>query len=252
MTEYYVAEPPTLNSNNQNTWSMYLLVDGFNIGDTNPTYDSTQPESATNPQNLALSQTLVFDTSGNLSSTNPVSPILIDDWVPRNADGNPNGAAGPLAGIRPTTPPNSSNFTFDLQNPTQHSGSFSVSQLTQDGFGTGSLVGLEVGAEGQIVGRYTNSEVRTFAAVALANFTNEQGLIPSGDTNWRASSASGGAVVNQPGSGATGLIQSKALEESNVDLSDELVGLIIAQRNYQANAKTIETMNTISQTILNI
>lgn len=252
MTQYFVKEPPTLTATNENTWTMYVLVDGYQIGDPNPAYDSTQPESLTNSPNLPLSQQIVFDNSGQIASTNPSTPLLVDDWQPRNAAGNPNGADGPTSGAQPTVPPTSSNFLIDVTGSTQHASQFAINGLAQDGFSTGTLVGLDVGTDGQVVGRYTNGETRTFAYVAMANFTNEQGLVPVGDTMWRGSTAAGEAVINLPGTAALGRIQSAALESSNVDLSDELVGLIIAQRNYQANAKTIETENTISQTILNI
>jgi flagellar hook protein FlgE len=252
MTQYFVKEPPTLTSTNQNTWNMYVLIDGYHVGDPNPAYDATQPESITNSQNLPLSQTVVFDSTGQIASTNPATPLLIDDWIPRDSSGNPNGAEGPLAGQQPTTPPTSSNLTVDITNSTQFASQFSINSIEQDGFSTGTLVGLDVETDGQVVGRYTNGETRTFAYVALANFANEQGLVPNGDTMWRGSAAAGEAVINLPGTAALGRIQSAALESSNVDLSDELVGLIIAQRNYQANAKTIETENTVSQTILNI
>ncbi|GAA3913457.1 flagellar hook-basal body complex protein [Litoribacillus peritrichatus] len=252
MTQYFVKEPATLNATNTNTWTMYVVVDGENIGDVNPGFDPSQPVSDTNQRNLTLSQTLVFDDRGDLASSNPATPLLVDDWVPRDADGNPNGAAGPVAGEQPTVPPTSSNFTIDITGSTQRGSQFAINSLAQDGFGTGTLVGLDVDTNGQVIGRYTNGETRTFAYVAMANFTNEQGLVPIGDTMWRGSTAAGEAVINLPGTAALGKIQSSALESSNVDLSDELVGLIIAQRNYQANAKTIETENTISQTILNI
>ncbi|MFC3150013.1 flagellar hook protein FlgE [Litoribrevibacter euphylliae] len=252
MTQYFVKEPPTLTASNENTWTMYALIDGYHIGDQNPAYDSTQPESLTNSMNLPLSQQIVFDTSGEIQSTNPSTPLLVDDWQPRDADGNPNGSDGPASGVEPTVPPTSSNFVIDITGSTQHASQFAINGLAQDGFSTGTLVGLDVGTDGQVVGRYTNGETRTFAYIAMANFTNEQGLVPIGDTMWRGSAAAGEAVINLPGTAALGQIQSAALENSNVDLSDELVGLIIAQRNYQANAKTIETENTISQTILNI
>lgn len=252
MTQYFVKEPPTLAATNQNTWTMYVQIDGYDVGDPNPAYDPNLPESATNPQNLPLSQSLSFDTSGQLASANPSTPLLIDDWVPRDSEGNPNGADGPVTGAQPTTPPSSSNFTLDVTSSTQFASQFAINSLSQDGFATGTLVGLDVDVDGQVTGRYTNGEQRTFGYIAMANFTNEQGLQPIGDTQWRGSAAAGEAVINLPGTAALGQIQSAALESSNVDLSDELVGLIIAQRNYQANAKTIETENTVSQTILNI
>ncbi len=88
--------------------------------------------------------------------------------------------------------------------------------------------------------------------MALANFNNEEGLSPTGDTAWVQTFASGNPIVGAPGTGSLGSISSSSLEESNVDLSDQLVNLIIAQRNYQANAKTIETADQVTQTILNI
>ena len=124
--------------------------------------------------------------------------------------------------------------------------------MVQDGFTTGELAGLSIDDEGLLVARYTNGQTRTQGQVVLANFANQQGLTPLGDTAWAQSSASGEPVVGAPQSGTLGAIQSGALEQSNVDLSEQLINLIIAQRNYQANAKTIQTEDAVTQTIINL
>ena len=113
-------------------------------------------------------------------------------------------------------------------------------------------MGLDVDATGVILSRFSNGESLVLGQVALANFNDVEGLAPVGDSVWVATYASGDPVVGQPGTASLGVLTSSAVEQSNVDLSNELVNLIIAQRNYQANSKTIETADTIQQTILNI
>ena len=99
---------------------------------------------------------------------------------------------------------------------------------------------------------YTNQQTATLGQIGLATFDSTDGLVPSGHTAWLASKGSGPADVGRPNSGTLGRIQGGALEESNVDLTAELVALIEAQRNYQANSKTLETENTVTQTIINL
>jgi len=142
-------------------------------------------------------------------------------------------------------------FTFDLGETTQFSTSFSVQDLSQDGLPAGNLVGIDIDDQGVTTARFSNGGSEILGKVALTRFTNPQGLSKAGNTAWRESTASGAAVPGQPGSGSFGLIQSGALESSNVDLSEQLVHLIIAQQAYQANAQTITTEKTIMQTILN-
>lgn len=103
-----------------------------------------------------------------------------------------------------------------------------------------------------IFARYTNGQAQVLGQVALANFRNPEGLTPLGDTGWAESFESGVATVGSPRTASFGQVRASALEDSNVDISEELVGLIIAQRNFQASAKTIETMDQVTQTILNI
>ena len=113
-------------------------------------------------------------------------------------------------------------------------------------------MGLDVEDGGSLFARYTNGQSSVLAVIGLANFNNPQGLSQSGGTSWRETFTSGAAVVGAPGTSSLGVVQSGALEDSNVEISEELVRLIIAQRNYQANAKTIEAENAVTQAILNL
>ena len=183
---------------------------------------------------------LSFGTDGVLQSSVPPT-LTVDNWNPTGADGSV--AAGGSPG---------SDFEIDIGVSTQFGSEFALTSVNQDGFATGNLSGLEISGTGEIFARYTNGEAVVVERVALASFANEQGLSPLGETTWAESFESGSAVTGDPVSGTLGAIQSGALEESNVDLSEELVRLIIAQRNYQANAKTIETADTVTQAIINL
>jgi flagellar hook protein FlgE len=149
-------------------------------------------------------------------------------------------------------PATSSNIEIDIGDASQFSGVFSVNSLDQTGFSTGQLSSLDIDETGIIFARYSNGEALILGQVALADFANQQGLTPVGVTAWAGSCVSGQPVVGAPRSAALGAIQSGALEESNVELAEELVALIIAQRNFQANARTIETANEVTQTIINL
>lgn len=136
---------------------------------------------------------------------------------------------------------------------TQFGSNFKVNSLTQDGFASGSLAGYSVGADGLIVGRYTNGVTRNLGQVILDSFRNPQGLDPIGNNQWVQTSESGEALTSEPGTdGNHGPLQSAAVEDSNVDLTQELVNMIITQRVYQANAQTIKVQDTILQTLVNL
>jgi flagellar hook protein FlgE len=149
-------------------------------------------------------------------------------------------------------PYTSSNFEVDVTELTQYGSPFSVNDVAQNGYATGRLTAIDITAEGTIFTRYTNGQSRSLGQVAVANFRNPQGLQPIGNTAWVETFDSGNPVVGVPGSASLGVVQSGALEESNVDLSQQLVSLIIAQRNFQANAKTIQTEDAVTQTIINM
>lgn len=143
-------------------------------------------------------------------------------------------------------------MTVDFGNIVQYGGNYAVNSLTQDGYAKGKLSGLSVSDEGVISARFTNGQSNALGKVALASFPNPGELRQVGDTNWAETYSSGQALVSESGTGSLGLIQSGALESSNVDIAKELIGLITAQRNFQANSQVISTADTITQTIINI
>ena len=235
LTQYFVKQPTPAN-----TWSMSVLVDGRN----------PQTPGGTDP----FEATLSFNTAGKLETTvsgdlqvNPDGTIKLTNWSPAASNGGSpavwagNGADASVDGV-----------TLDFRNATQYSSAFAVNSVSQDGYTTGELAGLEIDESGQIFARYTNGQSKVQGQVVLASFANEQGLTPVGKTQWVQSFESGEPVRNPPGVGTMGALQAGALEDSNVELSDQLVNLIVAQRNYQANAKTIETESAITQTIINL
>jgi len=150
------------------------------------------------------------------------------------------GAISPLA------------VAVDFTGTTQFGSSFGVNSLNQDGFAAGRLAGFSTAADGTIVGRYTNGQSATLGQVVLANFTNPNGLEPLGNNAWAETADSGPPLVGPPNTGGLGVLQSSAVEDSNVDLTEELVNMITAQRVYQANAQTIKTQDQVLQTLVNL
>ncbi len=144
------------------------------------------------------------------------------------------------------------NIEVDLNGLTQYGANFGVTNLTQDGYTTGQLSGIDVDQSGVISARFTNGQSNNLGQVFLTSFTNSQGLSQLGDNYWAESFSSGQGIVNAPGEGNAGLINAGALEDSNVDLTEQLINLITAQRNFQANAKTITTADTITQTVIQL
>jgi flagellar hook protein FlgE len=140
----------------------------------------------------------------------------------------------------------------DFTGTTQFGSSFGVNSLNQDGFAAGRLAGFSTAADGAIVGRYTNGQSATLGQVVLANFTNPNGLEPLGNNAWAETADSGPPLVGPPNTGGLGVLQSSAVEDSNVDLTEELVNMITAQRVYQANAQTIKTQDQVLQTLVNL
>ncbi len=143
-------------------------------------------------------------------------------------------------------------FTSDISTATQFGSPFGVNNLIQNGFASGRLNGVNISEEGVVFASFTNGQSQALGQVALAKFPNNQGLSKLGGTNWAESFASGTASLGSAGSSDFGALQSGALEGSNVDVAEQLVNLIVAQRNFQANAKTITTEDTITQAIINI
>ena len=176
---------------------------------------------------------LEFSSTGSILTTSFPSTVTVPGF-------DPGGGAAAL------------NLDVNFGNTTQFGSAFNISALDQNGFPTGRLSGIDIGDTGVITSRFTNGQSRTLGQVAIANFNNTQGLRQLGDTSWSETFDSGAPLVGEPGAGSLGLIESGALEGSNVDLTEELVGMITAQRNFQANAQVITTADTITQTIINI
>jgi len=247
LTMYFVKEAAASANTASNNWTMYTLVDGEDVG------DPLTPGDTPTRQGFRLT----FDQDGTLDPTSS-DQVIITNWQPEDSEGNANGAETPLnrQGLDVdqliTDPPSSSNFALDIGNITQYGSSFSVLDLQQNGYTTGVVNGLDVAQDGVLFARYSNGESQILGQVALADFNSVDSLAPVGETAWVETFASGGAIVNPPGSASLGTIAASSLEESNVDLSEQLVNLIVAQRNYQANAKTIETANATTQTIINL
>lgn len=180
----------------------------------------------------------------------------IDDPVTLNFNLDGTLANGPAFTLNTftvnTTTVDPINMDLDFGNTTQYGAPFSVNNLIQDGFTSGRLAGIDIDATGVVFSRFTNGQSTPVYKVALAKFNNNQGLRPVGDTNWAESFESGQVQLGSAGTSNFGNIQSGALEASNVDLAAQLVNLIVAQRNFQANAQVISTADAITQTIINI
>ena len=249
---YYVKDPEDPDQPLAlNSWTVYAQIDGENVGDPNPALSfpaNTEPTFASYTLNFNADGTLAEGSSGD---------FLISNWDPIDAAGMSNGAYSSLnvaeGGSQPLPDPNlNSNFTISFGGTTQYGGPFARYNFQQDGYGSGRLKDLEIDNDGTVYARYTNGESEALGQVALASFANMEGLTAVGQTTWRSSYESGGPTIGEPGTGLLGSIQSATLEDSTVDLSQQLVHLIIAQRNYQASAKTIETTNAVTQTIINL
>jgi flagellar hook protein FlgE len=170
-------------------------------------------------------------------------------------DGSLQTPAGGLISLPGYTPSNGAadiTMAIDFSSATQFGNAFGVNSLSQDGFTTGRLTGISVDEEGVVFARLTNGQSSSLGKLALANFVNPQGLQQLGDTTWGESFSSGDALLGEAGTASFGNVQSGALEASNVDLTAQLVQMITAQRNFQANAQMISTADAITQTVINI
>jgi flagellar hook protein FlgE len=141
---------------------------------------------------------------------------------------------------------------LDMDLARQYGAPFGVTNLSQDGYAPGQLTGVSIESNGVVMARYSNGQSKPAGQVELATFRNPQGLQPLGGNAWSRTFASGDPIVGVPGDGNLGTLQSGALEESNVDLTAELVSMMTAQRVYQANAQTIRTQDQVLQTLVQL
>jgi flagellar hook protein FlgE len=204
-----------------NQWEVYGTLDGADISGAVPPAAST-PLSA-----------LDFDGVGKLTTP----------------------ATGAFA-VAPMTLTNGANplgFNVDINGTTQFGNVNDVRKLTQDGYSSGSLIGFEIGDDGKLVGKYANEQSALLGQVVLSSFVNPGGLVSQGGNAWAESAASGAPLTGTPGKGSKlGALVAGAVETSNVDLTAELVNLIVAQRTYQANTQTVKTQDQVVQALINM
>ncbi|HDR8907021.1 TPA: flagellar hook protein FlgE [Burkholderia multivorans] len=186
--------------------------------------------------------TIQFDSSGAISSMTTGSPAT------------PTAALGQFQFTVPNTDGSATpqTLTLDLTGTTQYGGKDGVNNLAQDGYASGTLTTFTIGTDGKLTGNYSNGQTAVLGQIALANFNNPNGLVNIGGNQYAETAASGVPQISVPGSTNHGTLQGSALENSNVDLTSQLVNLITAQRNYQANAQTIKTQQTVDQTLINL
>lgn len=203
--------------------------------------------------------TTVTNPAGTMTNVTPTpTPVLAFDANGQIDIANSTGFTAPgfftqaITAAQLGTGAAAMSFRVDLTGSTQYGSAFSVNSLIQDGYASGKLTGFTISPDGILLGRYSNGQSKNIAQVALANFRNSQGLQPIGDNLWVETAASGAPTISTPRSGQYGAIHSAAVEESNVDLTAELVAMITAQRAYQANAQTIKTQDTVLQTLVNL
>jgi len=234
----------------------------------NPVFDPSDPSSFNHTTSVTVYDSLgaahnatvyfVKDAAVNTWNTqveiegNPVAGAAQIIFAPDGSLQTPAGGVMPLAPYNPGTGAADIQMALNFATATQFGNAFGVNSLSQDGFTTGRLTGVSVDTEGVVFARFTNGQSTSLGKLALANFVNPQGLQQLGDTTWGESFQSGDALLGEAGTASFGNLQSGALESSNVDLTAQLVQMITAQRNFQANAQMISTADTVTQTVINI
>lgn len=213
LTLYYLN---TADAAASSTWSVYAYLDGNQL----------DLDAAGAP----AYHDLVFDNTGTLTpatATTSNQPYAV-------------------------APAQDMTIAFDFTGTTQYAGDSGVTAVSQDGYARGRVIGVTIDENGIVNGRYTNGLTRPLQQLVLANFRNPNALVPLGNNQWAAISETGSEVLNTPGVGIAGAVQAGATEDANVDLTGELVNLIVAQRLYQANAQTIRAQDQILQTLVNL
>lgn len=217
MTNYYARETAASGTPPTSDWKVYTFVGDQQLG---------TGTGAPGPQ------TLNFDATGTLVS--PTSPIVFNGFTPSGS-----------------TVQQDITLNFG-SGTTQLSQAFSKAAETQDGEAVGQLEGVSVGEDGIVRASFSNGDTQALGKVVLANFSNPAGLRQLGSSYWASTGVSGEARLGEAGANGFGSLMSGAIERSNVDITEELVSLIAAQRNFQANAKALDTSSQVSQTIFNI
>jgi len=252
MTYYFVKDDPV---SAPNQWMVFATVDGKKIDMVDPASDNptANPTGGTVSGGLSpggiVGARLSFNSAGDFISQ-----------VPDLANGGiitqPLGATILSNGADPTQAVKV-NFNLDplkpnANEPTQFASNFEVTALKQDGLAVGRLTGIDIGKDGLLRATFSNGTSQPLSRIAVVNFANQQGLTQIGSTSWKESIDSGAALAGEANTGTFGTINSSALEQANVNLTSELINLISAQRNFQANSRALEVDNQLNQTILQI
>ncbi len=238
----------------------------FNLDARAPVWNTVTPPTpltaygtslvAFDSQGIEIPVSLAFRKVGNNSwevytGINGADPALSTPFtVNFLADGSLDTATTTIPQLALTSPNGTFNVDFDFNNITQYGTAFGVTELEQDGYRPGQFIGLKINENGIVTGQYSNGETRAAGQVALVNFRNAQGLQPSSGGMWSATFSSGEPLRGEPGNGNFGALRAGALEDSNVDITAELVNMMTAQRAYQANAQTIKTQDQVLSTLL--
>ncbi|MFA3790648.1 flagellar hook protein FlgE [Aliiglaciecola sp. SL4] len=254
MTYYFMKDSAATNE-----WVVVNYVDDTAID----TAGDTENVAGTDPNNIAGSVSLGADAVSGFRMQFSSGGDFIGI---QNGDGTP-VATGDVTTVQLGNPPliNGSdatqtittNFALEVgsataDEPTQFASSFEVTSLEQDGLAVGRLTGIDIGPDGLVRATFSNGTSEPVVRVALARFANEQGLTQQSSTQWKESILSGEALAGEATTGTFGDVNSSALEQANVNLTTELIDMIIAQRNFQANSRALEVNNQLNQTILNI
>ncbi|WDB80593.1 flagellar hook protein FlgE [Escherichia albertii] len=197
-------------------------------GDNN--WDVYTQDSSDTASKADLATTLEFNANG----------VLVKGEIANIKTGAINGADPAIFSL---------SFLNSMQ---QNTGANNIVATTQNGYKPGDLVSYQINDDGAVVGNYSNEQTQLLGQIVLANFANNEGLASEGDNVWSATQSSGVALLGTAGTGNFGALTNGALEASNVDLSKELVNMIVAQRNYQSNAQTIKTQDQILNTLVNL
>lgn len=220
---FYVKRGPVPPATGNGTWAVYAYADGNTLNSGDP---------------IGM---IEFDSHGK-----PVGSAKWGDPVI-----NPGVMEIPVT-IPALNGADALTINIDFEGTTQYGSAFAVNDNQQDGYASGRLTGFSVDAYGNVLGRYSNGEAKVLAQISLTAFRNPNGLQPIGDNEWIETLESGAPITGSPLTASLGQINDYSIEESNVDLTEELVDMIVAQRVYQANAQTIKTQDAILQTLVSM
>ena len=235
---------------------------------------TTTPFASTDPTSYnSTTSTTIYDSLGNshvlqlyyvktatantwdvYASVDGATPPAATQQISFDPDGTPAAASVNSFDIATPVATGAADLSFevDISATTQLGSDFSVNSAIQDGYGAGQLISFEFDDSGTAFARYTNGQSRAIGQVALASFRNNNGLQPVGGSNYVESFGSGSPNIGAPGNSGRGDIQASAVEQANVDITQELVNLIVAQRNFQANAQVISTEDQATQAVINL